>query len=66
MIPDLEKQKAAEELPATQRIAAWCQLEGTDQAPKCDAAAHELSIPRSTAADAIRVLVTCGVLHRAA
>jgi DNA-binding IclR family transcriptional regulator len=38
----------------------------TAVAPKCDAAAHELQIPRSTAADAIRDLVRGGYLERAA
>lgn len=66
MSDELEKAKNDPRLPATTRLMAWCQLEGTNRAPKCDAAAHELHIPRSTAADAIRVLVTCGVMHRAA
>lgn len=67
MIPAaLSQAKADPRLPATARILLWCAERDTNQAPKCDAAAHECQMPRSTAAAAIRVLVTCGYLQRAA
>ncbi len=64
--PRLEQVKADARLPAVARMIAWCTLDRMDQAPKVDAAAHELHVPRSTAARAIAALVATGHLRRAA
>ena len=65
MIPAaLSQAKSDPRLPAVARVLLWCREQDTAVAPKCDAAAHALQIPRRTAARAIATLVTCGVLHR--
>jgi DNA-binding IclR family transcriptional regulator len=62
----LSQAKADPRFDARTRVLLWCVATNTAVAPKCDAAAHELQIPRSTAADAIRDLVRGGYLERAA
>ena len=67
MIPSsLSLAKSDPRLPAVARVMLWCAERESAVAPSAGVTARVLGMPRSTARDAIRVLVTCGALRRAA